>query len=195
MIEDLTFLEEGKFTQHDRIVKNLAEKLQEKAKRENITIRRVLSQYISREFTSQKGYTATSPDFRNRTASQIIKSKEIMGCTDIALIFLAVARAAGIPSRYVETLQKSWLTDKTIPGVRGHIFVDIQQNGIWKVYEPLTGFCRQNDYIFLGREYQVIGKGIDFSQVYEFKNGIFQPEPSDFTDIINIAQRVREETQ
>ncbi|MCG2808986.1 MAG: transglutaminase-like domain-containing protein, partial [Candidatus Portnoybacteria bacterium] len=47
--------------------------------------------------------------FRKRTADEIIKSKKLTGCTDYAIVFIALARAKKIPTKYVEAIKKTWL--------------------------------------------------------------------------------------
>ncbi|MGI5897807.1 MAG: transglutaminase domain-containing protein [Candidatus Dojkabacteria bacterium] len=76
--------------------------------------------------------------FRKRTASEIIKSKYVTGCTDAALAFLVIARATGIPAKYVETIDTEWLRrgdDK----YSGHIYVRIFDNSKddWILIDPM----------------------------------------------------------
>ncbi len=42
--------------------------------------------------------------FRKRTGAQIIQDKYITGCTDAALAFIVLARASGVPTKYIETI-------------------------------------------------------------------------------------------
>lgn len=77
-----------------------------------------------------------SPDlFRRRTADQIISSGFTTGCTDTALAFIALARAAGIDSQYVETIDLSWLGSGSPNSISGHqyarCFVASDSRWIW----------------------------------------------------------------
>jgi len=64
--------------------------------------------------------------FRTRTASEIINQKLITGCTDAAIAFIVLARASGIPSKYVETIDKEWLITGD-DSIRGHQYVQIYE--------------------------------------------------------------------
>jgi len=58
-----------------------------------------------------------------RTADQIINSGFWTGCTDMALAFTAISRAAGIPVKIVETVDKTWLVGDNEGAVSGHVYV------------------------------------------------------------------------
>ncbi|KUK76986.1 MAG: Uncharacterized protein XD93_0607 [candidate division WS6 bacterium 34_10] len=77
--------------------------------------------------------------FRKRTASEILKDGFITGCTDAALLFVALARATNIPAKYVETIDEQWLKEGG-DLIRGHvysqIFDDITNKWIW--VDPLN---------------------------------------------------------
>ena len=51
--------------------------------------------------------------FRKRTDSQILEDGFVTGCIDSALAFITLARASGIPAKYVETISKKWVGDLT----------------------------------------------------------------------------------
>ena len=122
MIEDLTFLEEGEYTKRNYLVRKIAKELKQSDK----TLWGAISRYIAglRSNDSNK-----SEVFRRRTASEILESGYVTGCTDIALAFIVLARELGIPTRYVGTFDKQWLQDTNATGIHiGHIFVDIQLN-------------------------------------------------------------------
>lgn len=171
MIEDLTFLEEADFTIRDDNVKEVVRTLRQSTR----TPWGAVSEHVSqlRNDDSKK-----SSEFRKRTASEILKSGYVTGCTDTALAFLVLARELGIPARYVETFDENWLQEANANGVQGHIFADILINGNWRVYEPKKGFTPDNTYSMSGRKYAEVGKGLDFSQVYIKENGIYRPMPT-----------------
>ena len=75
--------------------------------------------------------------FRKRTASQIIQDGYITGCTDAALLFITLARATGIPAKYIETIDKEWLRNGG-DSVEGHIFSQIyDESRGWVWVDPM----------------------------------------------------------
>jgi len=76
--------------------------------------------------------------FRQRTAGQIIADDYVTGCTDFALVFIVLARASGIPAKYVETINKEWLrTGGDLIG--GHIYSQIydKEESQWRWVDPM----------------------------------------------------------
>ena len=76
--------------------------------------------------------------FRQRTGAQIIQDKYITGCTDAAIAFITVARATGIPCKYVETIDKEWL-EQGGSKHSGHVYVRIYDEGKddWILIDPM----------------------------------------------------------
>ena len=66
--------------------------------------------------------------FRRRTAAEIVSDGWATGCTDFTLVFLVLARAAGIKARYVEMLSREWLEKGGDPIV-GHVIAEIEIKG------------------------------------------------------------------
>jgi len=159
MIEQLTFLEEGNFTKRDDVIKRLADRLIYS----NSNILESISDYIRKELMYDP--TKKSEIFRQRTASEIIKSCSVTGCTDVGLTFIAISRELGIPTKYVETFEDKWLLNTT-EMISGHIFVDVRINDLWHAYEPLNGFTKDNMYITRFGKFVEVGKGLDFSELY-----------------------------
>lgn len=183
MLEDLTFLEEGEYTARTEIVREIAEDL----KKSTRTSWGAVCGYVSDMSEYKNWFHKSIPIlsqwlrkkhkakvFRKRTASEILESGYVTGCTDTALAFIVLARELGVPTRYVETFDEDWLKDRNANGIGGHIFVDVFVNGNWRVYEPKTGFTRNNDYSMNGIEYVEVGKGLDFSEVYFKENGVYR---------------------
>ena len=73
--------------------------------------------------------------FRKRTASQIMEDGEATGCTDNALVFIALARACNIPAKYVEALSKDWL-QKGGNLILGHVYASIFYENAWHLIDP-----------------------------------------------------------
>jgi hypothetical protein len=176
MIEDLTFLEEGKYTARANLVRNISEELKQSTR----TLWDAVSRYIAnlKQDNSDKGDV-----FRKRTASEILESGYVTGCTDTALAFIVLARELGIPTKYVETFDEQGLQDTNAKRIQGHIFVDILVDGQWKAYEPKKGFTGDNNYSMNGRRYIEVGKGLDFSEVYIKENGIYRPKPTNLQSL------------
>ena len=96
MIDELTFLEDGPFTKRDALSGRIVKEL----KCSGIPIRKAISQYVSnlRLDESEKEKL-----LRKRNSSEILDSRFVTGCTDIALVFTVLARESGIPTRFVDT--------------------------------------------------------------------------------------------
>jgi len=94
--------------------------------------------------------------FRNRTADEIIKSRKVTGCTDYAIIFIALVRAKKIPTKYIEAIRKRWLDIGDEDHIEGHVFAECQINDKWYIVDPQEGTIR-TDY----RRYVIFKKGLD----------------------------------
>lgn len=94
--------------------------------------------------------------FRTRTAEKIIESKKCTGCTDFALVFIALMRASGYESTYVEAVEEKWLQEGG-DNISGHIFVEVIIDGKTYIIDP-QGACIKAWY---GKRYIVFAKGKD----------------------------------
>jgi len=98
--------------------------------------------------------------FRKRTAEQIINDGFITGCTDAALVYLALARKVGLASKYVETIDKKWLQGGG-DEISGHVYVQTYSNKKqeWTWIDPMN---RKSDDVSLEKDERVIYKeGLD----------------------------------
>jgi len=95
--------------------------------------------------------------FRKRTADQIIKDGFATGCTDYALVFIALMRAKGIPVRYVEAAKSSWVEKKDIDHIEGHVFAEVFLNKAWFIVDPQAAVIKT----WYGKQYQVVATGLD----------------------------------
>lgn len=159
------FLGEGEYTIRDSVVKNTA--LNIKRSRNHNKITEIQNFVYSLEHnTSNK-----RAEFRRRLPSEIILSGYSTGCTDDALVFCTLSRELGIPSKYVETVNKNWLkSPDSRPKV--HVFTDIFLRNQWVEYDPQFGYVSykrtselNEKYIFCSTSYLEIGKGLDFSSI------------------------------
>lgn len=96
--------------------------------------------------------------FRKRTAAEIIKDRYASGCTDFALVFIVLARAKEIPTKYVEVISKSYFEENNPNEVRGHVFAECCLNGEWFGVNPMSGDIKiSTEY----SGYVVYAKGLD----------------------------------
>ena len=96
-----------------------------------------------RELIEQGEFTNRSYDknvFRKRTAEQILKDRYLTGCTDYALLFITIARACGIPAKYVETIDREWLKEGG-KEIDGHVYAQIYdaEKTEWIWVDPRMG--------------------------------------------------------
>jgi hypothetical protein len=161
------YLGEGKYTSRDDHVKNSLAFILKLKNRESPAGK------ISYYLFNFLGHQPFSEDvFRKRTASQIISSGFSTGCTDDAIVFCALAREAGIPAKYIETLNKKNLHDRPRK-VEGHVFAEIFIDDRWRVYEPLQGFSSIEGFWLGEDEYLKVGEGLDFSSLITPQGQIF----------------------
>ena len=96
--------------------------------------------------------------FRKRTGAQIIQDKYITGCTDAALVFIVLARASGVPTKYIETINVEWL-EKGGGHIGGHVYAqvydELQDKWIWvdPMFRKIDNPPRKGGVIF--------GEGLD----------------------------------
>ena len=62
--------------------------------------------WLQKNIKEDKSPETKNKLFRRRTAGQVIESKMATGCTDYALAFIALARAKGIPTKYIEAIKQ-----------------------------------------------------------------------------------------
>ncbi len=76
--------------------------------------------------------------FRKRTGSQILEDGYCTGCIDSALAFITLARASGIPAKYIETISEKWLNEGGT-SIAGHIYSQIydEKNDVWRWVDPM----------------------------------------------------------
>ncbi len=81
--------------------------------------------YNSRQFT--------------RTADQLFQDRTLGGCSDYALVGLALFRAMGYPSLLVVTASDDWIKryrDNDLSLVYGHSFIEVMVEGRWYLVDP-----------------------------------------------------------
>jgi transglutaminase-like putative cysteine protease len=116
--------------------------------------------------------------FRKRTASQIIADGYVTGCTDDALVFIALARASGIPTTYIETVDLDWLTEGGRP-IRGHVYARVEDGDEQRIVDPSA----RNEHADLEQDGRVvIAEGLDSWDI----------GASDFETLAHMQDRFRE---
>lgn len=94
--------------------------------------------------------------FRTRTAEEIIDSGKLTGCTDYALVFLALIRASGFEAKYVEAIETKWLEEDE-DTILGHVFVEVKLGGKWYILDPQAAAIK----VWYGKRYAIFAKGED----------------------------------
>lgn len=105
---------------------------------------------------------------RRRTAAELFAKRNYSGCGDWGLVLATLFRAAGLPTVFVEAIQKDWAVQKRQgTGGRmyqGHVFLEVRTPDgwvlvdstkpyLWRKYKP----AEKN----LPRDYYVLAKGRD----------------------------------
>lgn len=93
-----------------------------------------------KQIFDQIGTLAQQPEkkdevFRKRTADQILSDGYVTESADEVLVFIALARAAGIPSKYIETIDMNWMKTGEGP-VQGHVYAGTFDEGKCRVVDP-----------------------------------------------------------
>ncbi len=74
-----------------------------------------------------------------RDFDEVVRSKVYGGCADHALVFGALARACGIPTVWVKTMDADWIrefrTKGTCTSWRGHVFLEVYLGGRWRLLD------------------------------------------------------------
>ena len=155
------YLQSGKYTEIGPHVRELAESLPDERFIDSAVY------YIGCKLRKEEG----KHEFRAFTADELIRKHRRNSCSEAALVFIALARAKGIPARYIETVRTDLLS---MPGrqdvLEGHIFVELYIDGNWVAYDPVVGKVdvRNDEYRipFGDKEwYTRIAHGLDFSKL------------------------------
>ena len=116
------YLGEGQLTKQTEFIKYVASKIEGETDAEKI---KNLILWMNKKIVRK--YGQKDPKKFNKTAEEILESKERTGCSDSAVLFSTLARAMGIPTMQVVTFDKDWaddiIKDKTPNSTRGHFFV------------------------------------------------------------------------
>lgn len=97
-----------------------------------------------------------SENFRKRTAEEIINSGKLTGCTDYALVFLALVGVSGLEAKYVEAIETEWLKNGG-DHIKGHVFAEVKLEDEWVIVDPESATLRA----WYGKRYEIFAKGED----------------------------------
>lgn len=128
------YLSSGKRTEITGDIQKVADGIQ--GDTEGIILRKILL-WINQN-TSRINNGRDERKFK-RSADEILKSGERTGCTDSSTLFVAIARAKGIPTMQIITFDKSWgemIEKGENIGTDGHFYVgcfikDVNGEGRW----------------------------------------------------------------
>lgn len=108
--------------------------------------------------------------FRKRTSSQILEDGFVTGCTDYTLVFIVFSRLKGIPTKYVEGINKkiNGKEDLKEHKLTGHVVAKCKIRGEWYIVDPDSGTLEvdvtrdsENECSFFNRHFKTIGEGLD----------------------------------
>lgn len=116
------YLQEGVLTKQTELIRSIANRF--KGTNQEEALRNLLI-FLNYEVEVKRG--VNDPKKFNKTAEQILVSRQRTGCSDSAILFATIARAMGIPSMLVVTFDKGW-REKIVKGIdpevtEGHFFV------------------------------------------------------------------------
>lgn len=78
-----------------------------------------------------------------RSLDEMLEARTYGGCADHAAVFGTLARAAGIPTIWVKTMDVDWIHEfKAAPNAvkswRGHVFLEVHLGGSWQLLDALA---------------------------------------------------------
>lgn len=129
--DDITYFQQaGKQTQVDESIQQLAAGIMGTTEEKIQKILSLVQSLQSKRFDDKV--------FRKRTGSQIIAEGYVTGCTDSALVFISIARASGLSTKYLETIDEKWLREGG-GSIGGHIYAEVydDHNKQWILVDPM----------------------------------------------------------
>lgn len=133
----MTFLEDGSLTVKTEYIQNIANKLKCNTIGGDYEFVINVFKYLNEKLPFDRKENWTSL-FNTRTAEEILKSGFNTGCTDVAIVFVAIMRSAGYPAKYIETISKQWLKDyeNSNSKIQGHVFTEVLIENEWVLIDP-----------------------------------------------------------
>lgn len=87
--------------------------------------------------------------YRWRTLDRMLKDRTVGGCADHAVVFGTLARAAGIPTVWVKTMDVDWIQEFRAGRARdwrGHVFLEVFVDGAWRLLDAQAMRLYQGRY-------------------------------------------------
>ncbi len=96
--------------------------------------------------------------FRKRSADDILTDKFATGCTDFNIAYIAIARAIGWPTKYIEGVRK----ERSKNYFEGHVIAESFIRGKWIGVDPSYSEIYLNpEQSRFYKEHRIIGVGLD----------------------------------
>lgn len=135
------YLSSGKRTEITENIRSIVNKIT--GNTDGLVVRNILL-WINQN--TKRIHSGRDPRKFKRSADEILKSGERTGCCDSSTLFTAIARAKGIPTMQILTLDKEWgkaMDRGENIGTEGHFYVgcflkDVNGNGNWALIDSDT---------------------------------------------------------
>lgn len=153
------WLKEGEQTKATPCIKKIADNFEGNDLNTCVSI----AEWILENIKLEKDKKIKDKVFRKRTAEQIIKDGFATGCTDFTLAFVALSRAKGIPTKYVEGVSIKWLEKPDGP-LEGHVWAEVFVNKNWYIIDAINAtvhFRRTNNMLSTINNCRTYDKGLD----------------------------------
>ena len=114
-------------------IRKVAEPLKEKSPERTL---RAIGRWIDQNLKCDE-----KKKYEWRNVEEVIGDGAYIGCADHALVFGALARACGLPTVWVKTMDADWIREfradpKGFKGSwRGHVFLEIHVDGKWRLVD------------------------------------------------------------
>lgn len=134
------YLRETPLTQPDEAIRELAAKMLEEARGDRLAILHSLLNFLHREIEFDKNWTHPAT-----TAAEAFALRRGV-CQDITHIFIAAARCAGVPARYIGG--HLYRADGVTAQDAGHAWAEAYVEGLgWAGFDPANGVCSTETHI------------------------------------------------
>lgn len=132
------YLGEGTLTKQTELIRFIAKRIIGSTDEEKV---RNMIAFLNSEVPIKK---ANDGRIFQKTAEEILNSRQRTGCSDSAILFCTMARAMGIPAMMVVTFDKDWrenvVKGKNVDKTVGHFYSAVylkekDDNGVWKLID------------------------------------------------------------
>ena len=132
------YLGEGTLTKQTELIKTIAKRITGNTDEEKV---RNMFAFLNTEVLVKK--VNDGRKFQ-KTAEEILNSRQRTGCSDSAILFCTMARAMGIPAMMVVTFDKDWrekiVKGKNVDETVGHFYSAVylrgnDDKGVWKLID------------------------------------------------------------